>query len=124
MPTMTWLEYLPLWAPLPTTVMLVLMAIEGGYRLAVFRKRPLEKNGDAPIGSVIGGTLGLLAFLLAFTFEKAASRFGHGYPQPKPGFGCATSKGYPESAERVSCQSLWEVTDSAPPIPQTQKVSE
>ena len=73
--TMTWLEYLPLWALLPITVLLVLAAIEGGYRLAVFRKRPIEKASDAPIGSVIGSTLGLLAFLLAFTFDMAASRF-------------------------------------------------
>ena len=34
-----------------------------------------EKGIDAPIGSVVGGTLGLLAFLLASTFGMAASRF-------------------------------------------------
>jgi hypothetical protein len=31
----TWLEYLPLWALLPVTVLLVLAAIEGGCRFAV-----------------------------------------------------------------------------------------
>jgi hypothetical protein len=75
MPTKTWLDYLPLWALLPETVLLVLAAIEGGYRFAVFGKRQSDKGVDAPISSVIGGTLGLLAFLLAFTFGMASSRF-------------------------------------------------
>jgi hypothetical protein len=73
--TKIWLDYIPLWALFAGTVLLVLAAIECGYRLAVFRKRQSEKGIDAPIGSVVGGTLGLLAFLLAFTFGMAASRF-------------------------------------------------
>ncbi len=73
--TKTWLDYLPLWALFAVTVLLVLAAIEGGYRLAVIRMQKSDKGIDAPIGSVIGGILGLLAFLLAFTFGIAASRF-------------------------------------------------
>jgi hypothetical protein len=75
MPINAWLDYVPLWAMFAATVLLVLAAMEGGYRLATFRKRSADKAADAPIGSVIGGTLGLLAFLLAFTFGMAASRF-------------------------------------------------
>jgi hypothetical protein len=70
-----WLDYLPLWALFAATVLLVFAAIEGGFRLAVMRKRRSDEGIDAPIGSVIGGTLGLLAFLLAFTFGMAATRF-------------------------------------------------
>lgn len=73
--TKTWLDYIPLWAQFAVTVLLVLAVLEGGYRLALFRKRQSGKGIDAPIGSVIGGTLGLLGFLLAFTFGMAASRF-------------------------------------------------
>ena len=73
--TKTWLDYIPLWALFAVTVLLVLAAIEGGYRLAIFRKRQSDNGADAPIGSVIGGILGLLGFLLAFTFGMAASRF-------------------------------------------------
>ena len=73
--TKTWLDYIPLWVLFTVTVLLVLAAIEGGYRLAVFRKRQSDKEIDAPIGSVVGGILGLLAFLLAFTFGMAATRF-------------------------------------------------
>ncbi len=73
--TKIWLDYIPLWALFAVTVLLVQAAIESGYRLAAFRKRQSITGIDAPIGSVIGGTLGLLAFLLAFTFGMAASRF-------------------------------------------------
>ena len=73
--TKTWLDYLPLWALLPATVLLVLAAVEAGYRVAIFRKRRSDNAIDAPISSVIGGTLGLLAFLLAFTFGMAGTRF-------------------------------------------------
>jgi len=73
--TWTWLEHLPLWLLVAITITLVLSAIEAGYRLARFRMRTSDKDDDAPISSVIGGTLGLLAFLLAFTFGMAASRF-------------------------------------------------
>lgn len=73
--TKTWLDYIPLWLLFAATVLLVLAAIEGGSRLASFRKRLSEKTIDAPIGSVVGGILGLLGFLLAFTFGIAASRF-------------------------------------------------
>jgi hypothetical protein len=73
--TKTWLDYFPLWTLLPATVLLVLASIEGGYRLALRRKRRAEATVDAPISSVIGGSLGLLAFLLAFTFGMAGSRF-------------------------------------------------
>lgn len=73
--TTPWLDCLPLWVLFALTVAMVVGAIEGGYVLAVFRKREFESGIDAPISSVIGGTLGLLAFLLAFTFGLAASRF-------------------------------------------------
>ncbi len=73
--TKSWFDYLPLWALFVLTVGLVIAAIEGGFQLAVYRKRSSATGNDAPISSVIGGTLGLLAFLLAFTFGIAASRF-------------------------------------------------
>ena len=73
--TKSWLDVIPLWALFAVTVLLVLASIEGGHRLAVFRKRRLAKEVDTPINSVIGGTLGLLALLMAFTFGMSASRF-------------------------------------------------
>jgi hypothetical protein len=65
----------PLWGVFIATVVLVLLSIEAGLRLG--RRRQMESGDakDAPIGGVVGALLGLLAFLLAFTFGAAASRF-------------------------------------------------
>ena len=56
-------------------VALVLLSIEGGYRLGQFRRSRSDSEQDAPVGAMVGSTLGLLAFMLAFTFGMAASRF-------------------------------------------------
>ncbi|GAB3437648.1 hypothetical protein GCM10027320_24550 [Massilia solisilvae] len=68
------LDVLPLWALLIAIMLLVLVSIEGGYRLGKFVGRP-EQEKDTALGEMVGATLGLLAFLLAFTFGLAASRF-------------------------------------------------
>jgi hypothetical protein len=68
------LDFLPLWTILPLTVGIALLAFESGYRFAHSRQGALqEKEGN--LGSMVGGTLGLLAFMLAFTFGLAGSRF-------------------------------------------------
>lgn len=67
------LDVLPLWALLVVIVLVVLLAIEGGYRLGM--SRPQEEEKDTPVGEMVAATLGLLAFLLAFTFGLAASRY-------------------------------------------------
>jgi hypothetical protein len=71
----TVLDVLPLWGLFPVIVVLVLAAIEGGYRLGSYRHRRSDREKDAPVGAMVGATLGLLAFMLAFTFGMAASRF-------------------------------------------------
>ena len=51
------------------------LALEGGYRLGRWRHdRPAEEK-ETPVGAMVGSILGLLAFLLAFTFGMAATRF-------------------------------------------------
>ena len=71
----TVLDLLPLWGLFLTIVVLVLAAIEGGYRLGSYRHRQSGREKEAPVGAMVGATLGLLAFMLAFTFGMAASRF-------------------------------------------------
>ena len=71
----TVLDVLPLWGLFLTVVVLVLAAIEGGYRLGSYRHRHAGREKEAPVGAMVGATLGLLAFMLAFTFGMAASRF-------------------------------------------------
>ena len=75
MPYTTVLDALPLWGLFLLIVFFVLVSIEGGFRLGRFRRRQSATEKDAPVGAMVGSTLGLLAFMLAFTFGMAASRF-------------------------------------------------
>ena len=69
------LDSLPIWLVFLLTVMLIVLSVEIGYRVAVHRARKSEKEREAPIDSMVGPTLGLLAFMLAFTFGMASSRY-------------------------------------------------
>jgi hypothetical protein len=51
------------------------VAVELGYRIGQYRKRLAETEKETTVGPVVAATLGLFAFLLAFTFSLAASRF-------------------------------------------------
>lgn len=53
----------------------VLLAIEAGYRLGKYRCQSTETETAGHLGTIVGATLGLVAFMLAFTFGLAASRF-------------------------------------------------
>jgi hypothetical protein len=53
------------------TFLMTLASFEGGFRIG----RRGKREGDAPLGTLVGAGLGLLAFFLAFTFGIAASRF-------------------------------------------------
>ena len=69
------LDALPLWGLFLAIVALVLISIEGGYRLGNYRRSRSNTEKEAPVGAMVGSTLGLLAFFLAFTFGFAADRF-------------------------------------------------
>lgn len=69
------LDFFPLGGMLCVTTVVVLLSIEAGYRVGRFRVRKLASEKEAPVGEIIAATLGLLAFILAFTFGMAASRF-------------------------------------------------
>ena len=66
---------LPMWAIYIVTVLVILLSAEAGYRVGNWRSRSGSREKEAPIGGLVGATLGLLAFLLAFTFSGAATRF-------------------------------------------------
>jgi hypothetical protein len=68
------LDYLPLWSIFVATIVVVLVAVEVGYQVGAIRRRHAPET-EAPVGAMVGATLGLLAFILAFTFGLAASRF-------------------------------------------------
>jgi hypothetical protein len=69
------LDALPLWGLLLVILLIVLLSVEGGYRLGKYRRSRSDEEKEAPVGAMVGATLGLLAFMLAFTFGLAATRF-------------------------------------------------
>jgi hypothetical protein len=69
------LDALPLWGLFIVILIVVLLSVESGYRLGKYRRRRSEQEKEAPVGTMVGATLGLLAFILAFTFGLAAARF-------------------------------------------------
>jgi hypothetical protein len=69
------LDHLPLWALFLATVAGVLLAIEAGYRLGRYRCLRLEHEKESPVGAAVAAALGLVGFMLAFTFSIAGSRF-------------------------------------------------
>jgi hypothetical protein len=66
---------LPLWLVFIATVGFILLTFEIGFRAGVHRGRRSENEREAPIDSLVGSTLGLLAFVLAFSFGMATSRY-------------------------------------------------
>jgi hypothetical protein len=71
----TLLDVLPLSGLFLANVALVLAAIECGYLLGSYRHRHSGHEKEAPVGAMVAAMLGLLAFMLAFTFGMAAERF-------------------------------------------------
>lgn len=57
------------------TLLLVLASVELGYRWAGARQAKQEIEKEAPVGAMVAATLGLLAFLLTFTFGIAADTY-------------------------------------------------
>ena len=69
------LDSLPLWGLFIAILIIVLLSVECGYRLGRYRRNHQELEKESSVGTIVGATLGLLAFILAFTFGLAAARF-------------------------------------------------
>jgi hypothetical protein len=68
------LDVLPLWGLFIAILAVVLLSVEVGYRVGRYRASRVEEK-ETPVGEMVAATLGLLAFILAFTFGLAATRF-------------------------------------------------
>jgi ABC-type multidrug transport system fused ATPase/permease subunit len=56
-------------------LLVVLIPIFIGQRYGRYRSKKLEELQHTPVGTVVGATFGLLAFMLAFTFQIVTNRF-------------------------------------------------
>jgi ABC-type multidrug transport system fused ATPase/permease subunit len=56
-------------------LLVVLIPIFMGQRYGIYRSKKTEDMQHTPVGTVVGSTFGLLAFMLAFTFQIVANRY-------------------------------------------------
>ena len=71
-----WFNRLPLWAVFVLTLTVCIGSVESGAALAgSILRRKHEKEPESPLGSLVASVLGLLAFILAFTFGMTSTRF-------------------------------------------------
>ena len=69
-----YMDRLPLWAIFFASVAIILLSIEIGYRLGKRQRGRLVAKEKIQTGPVVAASLGLLAFILAFTFGSVTSR--------------------------------------------------
>lgn len=69
------LDAVPLWGLFVCFFLAILLALDVGYRIGKWRHARVVDEKESPVGAMVASILGLLAFLLAFTFSLAASRF-------------------------------------------------
>mgnify|MGYP006969400471 FL=1 len=66
---------MPLWGIFILTVFIVLVFVYAGYKIALYADRDNVESGGSSGGPIVAASLGLFAFMLAFTFSIASSRF-------------------------------------------------
>ncbi len=69
------LDAIPIWGILLLAIFFGLLIVEGGFRYGILRRTRAIDEKEAPVAAMVAAILGLLAFMLAFTFSLAASRF-------------------------------------------------
>lgn len=68
-------DLIPIWSLLIGTILLMVVFIEVGFRLGKKAQASAKKAQTSQVRAIMGAGLGLLAFMLAFTFSTAQSHF-------------------------------------------------
>jgi hypothetical protein len=71
----TALDFLPLWLIFIGAAISIILAVEIGYSFGRRRSLGLTDDENAHVGGGVAATLGLLAFMLAFTFGAGTDRW-------------------------------------------------
>jgi len=69
------LDSVPLAVFLPLVIVIMIIPIEIGYRIGMYRRDKPDKSHMAQVRAIMGASLGLLAFMLAFSFAVAQQHF-------------------------------------------------
>jgi NADH:ubiquinone oxidoreductase subunit 6 (subunit J) len=68
------LDSVPIVALFVGAILIVMLPMEGGYRLGRMEHRRSKQEKESPVSAIAGAVLALLAFILAFTFGIASNR--------------------------------------------------
>ena len=71
---MPWIESFPIASIFATVAIIMLLSCEFGYQLGLRRKTHRDMEAPASLGSMVAGLLGMLGFVLAFTFSIASGQ--------------------------------------------------
>jgi len=69
------LDVIPIWLLIIAITVLFSIAVELGFRVGKFKHDRLEDAQNPQVSTILGASLGLLAFFMAFTFSMAGSRY-------------------------------------------------
>jgi hypothetical protein len=65
----------PLWLIFAATVAIIVLSIYSGLFISGLRRKKITAEDDMPVDTIVGASLALLGFMLAFTFGFTATRF-------------------------------------------------
>ncbi len=69
------LDFIPIWVWFAGTVAIILISVEEGFRLGRQGAKRSADEKESPVAAMGGAVLGLVAFMLAFTFSIASGRY-------------------------------------------------
>ncbi len=75
MNTTQFLDQIPLWASYLLTVLVLLLALEGGYRLGGYVQKRWPDQDTTNVNTMVAASLAFLGFLLAFLISMAVNLF-------------------------------------------------
>ncbi|MGB5965921.1 MAG: hypothetical protein WBF77_03685 [Sulfurimonadaceae bacterium] len=67
-------DFLPTWGVYIGVTLSILLSFEAGYQISKYTTFRNDREGSNSTSPMVGGLLGMLAFVLAFTFSMAASQ--------------------------------------------------
>ena len=73
----SFIDSIPLWGMYILTFLLLLLAVELGYRYGLSRRKKSQPENEKGLDTMVGASLALLGFLVAFVVSIAIGRFDH-----------------------------------------------
>jgi len=69
------IDSIPIWVLFLVTFIIVVASIDAGYRIGGAIHKESDKEKESPVSGISGSVLGLLVFILVFTFNIVSERY-------------------------------------------------